>query len=179
MHSPRVVDDQLLCRGRRVALYRRVVEWRGKLFEKDLVTFGRSVVIIPEVAPGRLVFVRQWRAPIAKWVIELPAGRVEPGEEPREAAARELEEETGFRAGELESLGRAFVSPGYSDELIEVFLARGLSRAAARPDEGEFLEVVELSPLDYLRLCRSEEGDLKSLAAVLLYAERNGWLRGA
>ncbi|MEM0376608.1 MAG: NUDIX hydrolase [Thermofilum sp.] len=179
MSSPRVVDDQLLCRGRRVALYRRIVEWDGRLFEKDLVSFGRSVVIVPELARGRLIFVRQWRAPIAKWIIELPAGRVEPGEDPREAAARELEEETGYRAGELESLGRAYVSPGYSDELIEVFTARKLAKAAARPDEGEFLEVVELNPLEYIRLCGSGEGDLKSLAAILLYAERSGWLRGA
>lgn len=178
MRDPKVVEDQLLCRGHRVSLYKRIIEWSGKRLEKDLVSFGRSVVVIPKLKPNRLIFVRQWRASIAKWIIELPAGRVEQGEKAREAAARELEEETGYRAGKFEYLGRAYASPGYSDELIEIFLAEELVKAAAHPDEAEFLEVIELEPHEYLRLCREGEGDLKSLAAILLYAERAGWLRG-
>lgn len=179
MRNPEVVEDQLVCKGRRVSLYKRIVELEGKRYEKDLVSFGRSVVVIPELSRNRFVFVHQWRAPIAKWIVELPAGRVEPGEDARDAALRELEEETGFRAGELELLGKAYVSPGYSDELIEIYLARELSGAGAHPDEGEFLEVVVLSLQEYLELCRRGEGDLKSLAAILLYAEKTGWLRGA
>jgi len=177
--EPRVLEDQLLCEGRRVKLLRRVISWRGRVFEKDLVAFGRSVVIIPVLGDGRVVFVRQWRAPLGRWIVELPAGRVESGEDLRSAALRELEEETGYRASRVVELGRAYVSPGYSDELITVFLAEELERVGARPEEGEVLEVLELAPRDYIATCAAGECDLKSLAALLLYLAHKGWLRGA
>lgn len=179
MSEPRVLEDKLLCEGRRVRLFRRLVSWRGRVFEKDLVAFGRSVVIVPVLGDGRVVFVRQWRAPIGKWVVELPAGRVESGEDPRSAALRELEEETGYRASRIIELGRAYVSPGYSDELITAFLAEGLERVGAHPDEGEVLEVLELAPREYIAACAAGECDLKSLAALLLYFSRRGGLSGA
>lgn len=179
MSEPRVLEDQLLCEGRRVKLLRRVVSWKGMVFEKDLVVFGRSVVIIPVLSEGRVVFVRQWRAPLGKWIVELPAGRVESGEDFQSAALRELEEETGYRASRVVELGRAYVSPGYSDELITVFLAEELERVGARPDEGEVLEVLELAPQDYIAMCTAGECDLKSLAALLLYFARKGCLGGA
>uniref|UniRef100_A0A7C4BAU4 NUDIX hydrolase n=1 Tax=Thermofilum pendens TaxID=2269 RepID=A0A7C4BAU4_THEPE len=179
MGEPRVLEDHLLCEGRRVKLFKRLVSWKGRVFEKDLVAFGRSVVIVPVLGDGRVVFVKQWRAPVGRWVVELPAGRVESGEDLRSAALRELEEETGYRASRIVELGRAYVSPGYSDELITVFLAKGLEKVGAHPEEGEVLEVVELAPREYIEMCTAGECDLKSLAALLLYFNRGRWFCGS
>lgn len=167
--EPRVLRDVLLASGRRVKLYRRIVEADGKTFERDLVAFGSSVVIVPVLGDGRIVFVRQWRASIAGWVLELPAGRVEPGEDLLEAAGRELVEETGFRAGSLRVLGSFYVAPGYSDEVISVVRADGLVEGQPRPEEGEVLRTVFMRPEEYLGLLGKETLDLKSIAGVLLY----------
>ena len=100
----------------------------------------------------------------------MPAGRLEPGEDPREAARRELEEETGYEAGELVELGSFYATPGYSDEVMHLYAALKLTRRAAHPEVGEVLRVVEVDPREYL----SSGGvrDLKSVAALLLCAQR-------
>ncbi|MCC6004197.1 MAG: NUDIX hydrolase [Thermofilum sp.] len=167
--EPRVVGDTLLAAGRRVKLFRRVIEVGGETFEKDLVTFGRSVVIVPVLGDGRVVFVRQWRAPIARWIIELPAGRVERGEDVIAAAGRELLEETGYTAGSLRLIGAFYVSPGYSDEVMSVVVAEGLKRGSSRPEEGEILSTVVMSPQEYLGMAGGEVLDLKTVAGLLLY----------
>lgn len=154
-------------------LYRRTLISRGRRVHKDLVSFGESVVILPLLDDGRAVFVRQWRAPLARWIVELPAGRVEEGEDPEETALRELEEETGYSAEFMERVASACVSPGYSDEVIHMFIARGLREGSPHPEAGEFLGVVLMRPHDYLSF-PEEIKDLKSLALVLLYLSSKG-----
>lgn len=166
--GPRIEGDELLCSGRRVKLIRRTVVIGGERVEKDLVSFGSSVVILPIIEDGRAVFLEQWRASVNSWVLELPAGRVERGESMNEAALRELEEETGYRAGSLEKLASAYVAPGYSDEIIHLFIARDLTPGRPHPERGEFLRTVLMKPEDYL-LSGSNVKDLKTLASVLLY----------
>ncbi len=166
--GPSVERDELLCSGRRVRLYKRTVSVMGREVYKDLVSFGESVVILPLLDDGRAVFVRQWRAPLGRWILELPAGRIESGEDPEETALRELEEETGYSAESIERIASACVSPGYSDEVIHMFIARKLREGRPHPEAGELLSVVIMRPEDYLS--GSEEvRDLKSLALVLLY----------
>jgi ADP-ribose pyrophosphatase len=171
LEEPRVVRDELLCSGRRVKLFRRILA-RGKdEIEKDLVSFGSSVVIIPLLDDGRVVFLRQYRAAIASWILELPAGRVEDGEDPREAAIRELEEETGYRAQYVERVASAFVSPGYSDELMHIFIAKGLELGIPHPERGEILEKILMRPEEYLSDLDSVK-DMKSIASILLLLHR-------
>lgn len=172
--SPLILRDELLCSGRRVKLYRRLVSIDGRLVERDLVSFGKAVVIVPILDDGRVLFVRQWRAAIGDWVLELPAGRVEEGEGVEKAAIRELEEETGFTASTLEPIATAYVSPGYSDEVQTLVVAKGLRFVGARPEVGEVLSVVPMHPQEYLQVARKSVADLKSLAAVLLYMAFKG-----
>ncbi len=165
--EPKILRDELLCSGKRVKLFKRVLV-RGKdEIEKDLVSFGSSVVIIPLLDDGRVVFLKQYRAAIASWIIELPAGRVEDNEDLREAAIRELEEETGYRAQYIERIASAFVSPGYSDELMHIFIAKGLKPGIPHPERGEFLEKVLMKPEEYLSDLNSVK-DMKSIASILL-----------
>ncbi|RSN67651.1 NUDIX hydrolase [Candidatus Korarchaeum cryptofilum] len=171
LEEPRVVRDELLCSGRRVKLFRRILARGEDEIEKDLVSFGSSVVIIPLLDDGRVVFLRQYRAAIASWILELPAGRVEDGEDPREAAIRELEEETGYRAQYVERVASAFVSPGYSDELMHIFIAKGLKPGIPHPERGEILEKVLMRPEEYLSDLDSVK-DMKSIASILLLLHR-------
>uniref|UniRef100_A0A7C4FI42 NUDIX hydrolase n=1 Tax=Ignisphaera aggregans TaxID=334771 RepID=A0A7C4FI42_9CREN len=168
--APSVVSDEFLCKGRRVSLYRRIVMYKGRRLEKDLVRFGRAVVIIPVLDDGRLVFVKQWRAAVSAWLLELPAGRVEPREDLKEAVQRELREETGYVAEELIQITNAYVSPGYSDEVQAIFIAKRLRYVGASPEAGEILRVVYMKPGEFLNSINADTVvDLKTLAAVLLY----------
>ena len=168
--APNIISDEFLCRGRRVSLYRRVVMYRGRRLEKDLVRFGKAVVIVPVLDDGRIVFVKQWRAAANAWLLELPAGRVELGEDLKEAAQRELREETGYIAEELTQIANVHVSPGYSDEIQTIFVARKLKHVGASPEAGEILHVVFMRPEEFLSTVNTSAiVDLKSLAATLLY----------
>jgi len=167
-----VLSDELVAVGRRVRLLRRRVEAGGAVFERDVVAFGEAVVVVPILDDGRVVMVKQWRAPVGAWVLEVPAGRLEPGENPLEAAGRELEEETGYRAGELVGLGSFYATPGYSDEVMHFFAARKLEEGSPRPELGEVLRVVRVDPDEYLSRVGAERCDLKTVAAILLCRRR-------
>jgi ADP-ribose pyrophosphatase len=141
----------------------------GRETRLDIVEHHGSVVLVPVDEAGNLLLVRQYRHAAARDLLELPAGTLEEGEPPDACAAREIREETGFAAAQLEELGRFFLAPGYSTEFMVVFLATGLSHSPLRADADEFLQVEKL-PVR-LALERAEQGeipDAKSLAALLL-----------
>ena len=137
--------------------------------EYDLVEHGDSITILPIDAENRVYFVRQHRIGAGGDLLELPAGVLDEGEIPVEAAQREIREEIGLAAGELLELGGFYLAPGYTDEFMTVFLARDLYHAPLDPDEDEFLNV-ETIPLNeiYQRALSGEFIDGKSLAALLL-----------
>ena len=169
MTCKEVLKDELLCEGRRVSLYRRVVRVDGKEFVKDLVKFGESVAIVPLIDRRRVVLLRQWRPAINDWLIEVPAGRIEEGEHPEEAARRELEEEAGYRANTLIRIGSLCVSPGYSDEIIHIYLATDLEFVGASPEEGEVIESVIVPLNEALDFVVSQSRtDMKTVAALAL-----------
>lgn len=170
--EPRVLGDELVAAGRRVKLLKRRFEVGGGVFEKDVVAFGEAAVVVPILGNGRVVMVRQWRAAVRAWVLEVPAGRVEPGESPEEAARRELEEEVGCAAGRLVKLASLYATPGYSDEVMHVFAALNLERRRAHPEAGEIIEVVEVDPDAYLAAAGRETLDLKTVAALSLCRAR-------
>ena len=144
----------------------------GKQAIREFVCHPGAVVMIAELPNGKLLFERQFRYPLDSVFLELPAGKIHPGEDTLLTARRELQEETGYVAEHWHHLGLIHPCIGYSDERIEIFFARGLSHVGHALDDGEFLEVHELDlaeALDAVRDGRLTDG--KSVAA-LLWAER-------
>lgn len=119
---------------------------------------------------GKLALIRQFRPAIDRSILEIPAGVLEPNEDPRAAAARELAEETGLRARRLERLGGLFATPGYSAEYLHIFLAMDLTEGATQFDPGEEIaELVWLTPAELEQLiARGEVEDAKTVAAFYL-----------
>lgn len=146
---------------------------------REYVVHPGAVVVIAELDDGRLLFERQYRYPLRHAFLELPAGKIDPGEDILNTAIRELLEETGHSAAEWRYLGVMHPCIGYSDERIEIFLARGLARESApQLDHGEFLDVLTLSLEEAVAAVRSGEiTDAKTITA-LFWAEKvitAGW----
>lgn len=141
---------------------------RGRSVTHQYVHFPQVVVVLARDEEDRVLAVRQYRGALDREILELPAGKVEPGEELPAAAVRELEEETGHRAGRVEHRFWFWPAPGYSDEVIHVFVASDLTPTAPNPDEGEELQLVRLSAEECAAAIASGEiRDGKSLLTLL------------
>jgi len=164
------LEDDLVI-GRRVKIEQRVLARRdGRRELRELVVHPGSVVLLPLLEDGRIVMIRNHRWAVDRTLLELPAGTLEPGEDPAVCAARELEEETGYRAAQLEPLIGFFPAPGGSDERMALFLARGLAASEQKLDQTEQIEVVPLALNDVLARIRANEiEDAKTIASVLYF----------
>ena len=140
----------------------------GATAQREYIVHPGAVMIVPLLEDGRLVIERQWRYPLARVMIEFPAGKLEVGEPPLHCAVRELIEETGYRATEWARAGILHNAIAYSNEGIEVWFARGLTLGERHLDAGEFLDVAAASAdeLDALA-CRGELTDAKTLIGLL------------
>lgn len=140
----------------------------GRKVLREVVHHPGGVSVLPVDDEGNCYLVRQFRYPPMRQVLEIPAGKRERGEEPLTCAVRELGEETGFTADRFVDLGHFYATPGYSTEVIYVYLATGLHPGKSHPDDGEFLNVEKIS-LDTLTdmAMRGELVDGKTLIAVL------------
>lgn len=143
----------------------------GNTSVREWIDHPGASAIVPVFDDGRTLLVRQFRYPPRRTFLEVPAGKLdEPGEDPAEVAARELEEETGWRAERFESIGSAYPCIGYSNEIIYVFAAYGLERSEQDLAEGEFVEVIEMELDEAVRRVRAGEiKDMKTITA-LVYA---------
>lgn len=140
-----------------------------KTAQIDIVEHVDSVSIIPVDAEGRVWFVRQYRHPAGEDLLELPAGTLNPGEEPRMAALREVREEIGMAAGKLEEIGAFYLAPGYSTEYMHVFLAQDLNPDPLPQDDDEILVVEKYPAVKAFELAATGKiRDVKSLAALFL-----------
>ena len=147
----------------------------GKVRPIEVVVHAGAVTLVPVAEDGRLVFVRQYRHPSLKHLLELPAGTLGAGEDPAECARRECREEIGMAPAALERLGGFFLAPGYSTEYTHIFLARGLTPAPLPADEDEDLRVENLTLAQIDALIRSGElQDGKTLAGLYLYRQARG-----
>lgn len=143
----------------------------GKTAKREIVRHNGGVCIAPLTENNELVFVEQFRYPYGEVVLELPAGKLEKGEEPFEAGKRELEEETGCTAEKYTFLGKLYPSPGYCGEIIHIYLAENLSYGGQNPDEDEFLDVIKI-PLEKAEqmVMNNEIFDSKTQVAILKIA---------
>ena len=144
----------------------------GNVTELEVIAHPGAAAVVPLTDAGEVVLVRQLRHATGGWLLEVPAGKLSPGEDPARCAARELEEETGWRAGRLDELGWIWTTPGFTDERIWLYLARDLAAGRQDLEADEALEPVAL-PWDeaQARVASGEIRDSKSVCSLLL-AER-------
>lgn len=142
----------------------------GHAVVRDIVVHPGAVAIIPRLEDGSLVMIHNYRHPVEQELLELPAGTLEPPEEPIQAAARELEEETGYVAGEMEPFMEFFTTPGICTELMRCFIARNLTKTQQRLSPTEQIRV-EVVPAERARqaICDGSIRDGKTIAALGAY----------
>lgn len=142
----------------------------GKTAPREYVEHRGGVAVLAVDENGCVPLVRQYRYPLRSHLWEIPAGKLEVGEDPDDAIVRELHEETGLVAKSIRSLGRFYATCGYSNEIIRLYLATGLTYVGAEPDEDEFLEIKYFSVDELYEKCLSGEiEDSKTLVAILKY----------
>ena len=141
------LSTEAVFEGRLLKVFRDEVRLPdGSKGGREYIKHPGAVVIIPVLPDGRLVFERQFRYPVGQAFLELPAGKIDPGEDILDCARRELQEETGYVTDNWRYLGVMHPCIGYSNERIEIFIATGLEHVGHAWDEGEFLELLTLSP---------------------------------
>ena len=140
----------------------------GEVSLREVVEHPGGVTVIPIDDDGNVYCVRQFRYPLGEHLLEVPAGKLEPGEAPLDCAKRELSEETGISADEYTDLGKIYPSPGFCREALYIYLARGLHMGKAHPDQNEFLDVEKIH-FDELFAMTMENRltDAKTVIAVL------------
>lgn len=165
----KTLSSRLVYDGGLLKVYYDTVELiNGKTAWREVIRHPGAVVVVPIDNEGNIHLVRQYRYPYGKVVLEVPAGKLEYGEEPFLAAQRELSEEIGAEAQQWVELGEMLPTPGFCDELQHVYLAEGLTFGDIHPDEDEFLEPVVM-PLEEA-VAMAVDGrleDSKTVAAIL------------
>ena len=172
---PNIVSSQKVFEGRIFKVTVDTIREGELTYQREVVHHGGSAVIVPVFDDGTVVLVRQYRHPAVRYLLEVPAGTLAGGERPETGAARELEEELGLRAEHMEKLSEFFVSPGFSEEKMWVYLATGLTEGKQAPEEDEILEVVRMSIADALEMITTGEiQDAKTIIGLMLAAPRVG-----
>ena len=169
--SPEVtLSSERLYEGRIVNLRLDTVRLDdGTVTKREIVEHGEAVAIVPIDGEGHVLLVRQYRKPIEQELLEIPAGGVDPGEDTTACAERELQEETGYRAGKLQRLGGFFSSPGFTSEYLHVYLATDLTPSRLTADDDEAIELVRLPVPQALGMIASGEiCDAKTIIGLLL-----------
>lgn len=163
------VSQQTLLRGHFLHVVRDAVRLpSGRDASREYVLHPGAVMVIALLDDGQVVLERQYRHPMRQVMLEFPAGKLDPGEGSRACAERELHEETGYRARDWAFAGRLAPTVAYSDEIIDIWFARGLTPGERQLDDGEFLDVVSASPQMLQEACRSGAViDGKSLVGAL------------
>jgi ADP-ribose pyrophosphatase len=137
---------------------------------REYVVHPGAVLIVPILPDGRLVLERQFRYPVGQVMLEFPAGKIDPEEMPLATAKRELREEAGYVADAWQPIGIVHPEIGYSTEAIAMFVATGLTHVGAQLDEGEFLDVVEMTEVELLAAFDAGEvTDSKTIAALFAW----------
>jgi ADP-ribose pyrophosphatase len=131
----------------------------GVTVDLETIRHPGAAAVVPIKDDGTVVLIRQFRHAAGGFIYEIPAGKLSPGEEPLQCAARELEEEIGYRASSFELLSSIFTAPGFADEVIHVYKATGLTKGRQQLDRDEVLEVVEM-PL-HLAIERIQDGTIR------------------
>ncbi len=172
---PEFLDSKPVFSGRVFSVTVDTVREGDKTYVREVVHHPGSAVIMPAFEDGTIALVRQYRHPAVRYLLELPAGTLNDKERPEDGAARELEEELGLVAGKMEKISEFFVSPGFCEEKMWLYLATDLTETQQRLEEDELLEVVRL-PIDRAlqMITDGEIEDAKTIIGLMLAAPRIG-----
>src|SRR3989440_9509187 len=175
IQTPEFIDSKKVFTGRVFDVTVDTVREADRTYVREVVHHPGSAVILPAFDDGTIALVRQYRHPAVKYLLELPAGTLNDKERPEEGAARELEEELGVVAGRIEKLSEFFVSPGFCEEKMWLYLATDLKETKQRLEDDEIIEVVRL-PIDRAlqMITDGEIEDAKTIIGLLLAAPRVG-----
>lgn len=171
MKKARILESKVMYRGPVFLVRRdRVAEPGGVVTTRDIVVHSGSVVVLPILANGQLLLIRQYRHAAGQFLWELVAGRIDPGEKPLAAARRELVEETGYTARMFTKMLDVFPTPGFVSERMLVYAASGLRPGVARPEADEKIVNKPFSVREIEFMMRSGKlRDAKSIAGILFY----------
>ncbi len=163
------LENREVFRGRTVRLDVDTVRLpNGHVADLEIIHHPGAVAVVPVLEDGNVLLVRQYRYATGGWLLEVPAGTLDPGEKPDAAAVRETEEETGYRPGELKPLGWVWTTPGFTDEKIWLYLATGLTETKQGLGDDEVIEIERLPLRDAIEKAASGEiHDSKSVCALL------------
>lgn len=174
-NAPEVLESKEVFRGRVFDVSVDTVREGEVTYVREVVHHPGSAVIVPVFDDGTLALVRQYRHAAVKYLLEIPAGSIDAPEAPEEGAARELEEELGCVAGQLEKLAEFFVSPGFVEEKMWLYLATELRETAQRLEDDELLEIVRVSfSRAQEMIADGEIEDAKTIIGIMLAAKRLG-----
>jgi ADP-ribose pyrophosphatase len=173
--TPQILSSTEVFAGRVFTVTVDTIREGDITYQREVVHHHGSAVIIPVFEDGTIALVQQYRHPAVRYLLEAPAGTLELGEVPEEGAARELEEELGFVAGRIEKLAEFFVSPGFCEEKMWVYLATDLTETKQRLEADEILEVTRIPFSQALSMITTGEiEDAKTIIGVMLAAPRVG-----
>lgn len=168
--TEKFIQSEVVFSGSLLTVYRDTVELpNGKTATRELIQHPGAVAVVPVRNDGKILLVRQYRYPVGRLTLEIPAGKLEQGEVPEDCAKRELEEETGYQAGKFRRLSSVLTTPGFTNELIHLYVAEDLVLTGQNPDEDEFIDVEAFSKEEIKTMI--ENGtlcDAKSLLGLLL-----------
>jgi ADP-ribose pyrophosphatase len=170
--SAEIVARQQTYHGKIVDLELQTLRLQdGRIVQNEVVVHRPCVAMVAVAGDGRLLFVRQFRAPAEADLLEIAAGSIDADEDVEAAVQRELQEEVGMRAERLQRLGAIYSAPGYCTELIHIYVCEGLIESRLPADEDEVIEVEQLTLNEALDLVASGDiRDAKTVAGLLLYA---------
>lgn len=165
-----VIESKEVYKGKIISVRVDTLSINGKPTIREVVEHNGSAAILPLIG-DKIIMEKQYRYPISKELLEIPAGTLEKGESPEDCAARELIEETGYRAASLKPLAKCYMTPGYCSEMIHIFVATGLSKVERHGmDEDEKISIVKVGLKDAVKMIiNGEIEDAKTICAVLTY----------
>lgn len=173
--APQILKSKTVFSGRVFYVTQDTINEDGITYVRDVVHHPGSAVIVPVFDDGSVALVRQYRHPAVRYLLEVPAGTLNQGETPELGAARELEEELGVVAAKIVPLTEFFVSPGFCEEKMWLFLATELTATSQRLDDDEIVEVVKVPFSRALEMIGSGEiEDAKTIIGLMLAAPRIG-----
>lgn len=172
---PQILSSTEHFRGRVFSVTIDEIREGDKVYDREVVRHPGSAVIVPVFGDGTIALVRQYRHPAVRYLLEVPAGTLQRDELPEIGAARELEEELGFVAGRLEKLSEFFVSPGFCEEKMWVYLATELTETKQRLEDDEIIEVMRIPFGQGLNMITTGEiEDAKTIIGLMLAAPHIG-----